>query len=1249
MRKFVFKLLIIIPGALLLFSCNTAPEAPPFPKTDLGYEQPVVKPFKMPKPDTLQWEAAKLKPLPEIKFDWDKLPTKPFDIGKAEPLEGEIETRPFYFDSLPSTPFNLEKLPEKKLKIKVVELGDPDIKKAGSLEKIPGTSRGVMSANFNFGLTGNPMNILRDKDGMLWIATNYGIARYDSENIEMYSTQQGLNVSIVTAIMQDSKGRIWLASNERLMILDFNRKLIFDLQNLLTTPIYGFMEDKEGRVWASDGAKGYNIIELDKKLVRHMDETTEFKEPFVTPFQDNDGLIWLTSRDAIKVVDVMKKKAYLLKGDFFKSPIYNVNQGPSKRIWITNGTSLTGIMKERNKMIRLPSSPDTLAINDYVYEDGMGNVWVAFQNGSLNKYAPNLESVEKLVIDASASRPIYFPIIEDNDQQLWITDLVNSRLHRINMNNGRPGNFTFGDMPGSTLVWSTVHARDGKVWIGTRRGIEVYDPVKKELKHLGTETGLKIDYLPAIMEDSKGRIWAYGNSRGVAIIDPQKESIQFLSKEQGLKTDTIPRVVEGPDHKYWLGGYRGELMTVDIDDSEIRYALQEKDVDTINSFLERDKENNIWIGWRGTGVQKINPQSNLSYFLTSDQGLLADSNFAIDFDKNNNAWISGEKGVQFLKSSRDSVYNFTTAQGLAANDVYDLEIHKDRIYAGSSKGFNILQKRKNEERKYWDIKTIDGKQGLNFLDVAQGSMSFDDQDRLWAGVENQILTVIDEIKDDTAAVKTYITGVNITDDRKEFNTGDYLDQQRQQFDTIWNSDREEFTLVREPVNEQKAQNDMEWEDLQGPYELPSELSLAHDQNYLSFDYNSLSYSNPDNVSYRYFLKGIDKTWSPITSETTSENYRDLPPGEYTFKVSSKGYNNIWSEPAEFSFSIIPPWWKTWWAYLLYALVAVAILYSIMQYRSQWLKKENRVLEERVSERTAQLQQSIHDLENTQAQLIQSEKMASLGELTAGIAHEIQNPLNFVNNFSEVNSELIEELRTEKSKKQEDRDPELEEELLNDISENEKKIRHHGQRADAIVKGMLQHSRNSSAEKELTDINKLADEYLRLSYHGLRAKDKTFNAAMKTNFDESLPKVFVAPQDIGRVILNLINNAFYAVTDKKKKTNDPSYEPTVVVSTAQTVKFIEINIEDNGFGIPDEVKDKIFQPFFTTKPSGQGTGLGLSLSYDIIKTHGGLLILKTKHGVPVLTNGTAEADLQEGTIFTIQLPKTRNGKTKTQKV
>ncbi|MGC4034632.1 MAG: ATP-binding protein [Chitinophagaceae bacterium] len=281
-----------------------------------------------------------------------------------------------------------------------------------------------------------------------------------------------------------------------------------------------------------------------------------------------------------------------------------------------------------------------------------------------------------------------------------------------------------------------------------------------------------------------------------------------------------------------------------------------------------------------------------------------------------------------------------------------------------------------------------------------------------------------------------------------------------------------------------------------------------------------------------------------------------------------------------------------------------------------IKQMKDELEVQVAERTAELtkqkeelEHALLDLRSTQDQLIQAEKMASLGELTAGIAHEIQNPLNFINNFSEVNTELITEMDTELT------NGNLEEVKLisSDLKQNLEKIIYHGKRADGIVKGMLQHSRKSTGQKEPTDINELADEYLRLAYHGLRAKEKSFNATFKTDFDKSIGAINVVPQDLGRVFLNLVNNAFYAVTEKKKE-HPQGYEPTVEMYTKKIGNKVEIRVKDNGQGIPQSVADKIFQPFFTTKPTGQGTGLGLSLSYDIItKGHGGELKVQSEEG------------------------------------
>ena len=315
-------------------------------------------------------------------------------------------------------------------------------------------------------------------------------------------------------------------------------------------------------------------------------------------------------------------------------------------------------------------------------------------------------------------------------------------------------------------------------------------------------------------------------------------------------------------------------------------------------------------------------------------------------------------------------------------------------------------------------------------------------------------------------------------------------------------------------------------------------------------------------------------------------------------------------------------------YFLFTGLFILLLIGGFLYRNNQLEKKSK---RQLQEKNKVIEQTLSNLQSTQAQLIQSEKLASLGELTAGIAHEIQNPLNFVNNFAEVSAEMLDEMHQELEKG----DTTEAIAIATDLKTNLQKIHHHGQRASSIVKGMLEHSRASTGVKEPTDLNALADEYLRLAYHGLRAKDSSFNATLETHFDPDLPLVSLIPQDIGRVLLNLINNAFYAVAERSRSTvgaplaGAQSYEPTLTVSTKKLENAIEICVQDNGPGIPEAIREKIFQPFFTTKPTGQGTGLGLSLAYDIVvKGHGGVLEVQSEEG--------------EGTEFVIQLPTKKNG-------
>ncbi|HTB30861.1 MAG TPA: HAMP domain-containing sensor histidine kinase, partial [Bacteroidia bacterium] len=415
------------------------------------------------------------------------------------------------------------------------------------------------------------------------------------------------------------------------------------------------------------------------------------------------------------------------------------------------------------------------------------------------------------------------------------------------------------------------------------------------------------------------------------------------------------------------------------------------------------------------------------------------------------------------------------------------------------------------------------------------------------------------------------------------------------------------------------------------YPVPVNLILPNKFKNITIDFTAIETGKPKQVMYQYKLEGYDKDWSPSGNGTTAV-FGNIPEGSYIFKLKALSPAGVWSSTS-YNFTVLPPWYRTWWAFLIYILSFVLTILYIIRRRSVILLKQNRRLEHKVRLRTNEviqqkeaielqrddLEQAISKLKVMQAQLIHTEKMASLGELTAGIAHEIQNPLNFVNNFSEVNKEMIVEMKEEL--KSGNNKGALT--IANDIELNEDKINHHGKRADAIVKGMLQHSQSGSGSKEPTNINSLADEYMRLSYHGVRAKDKDFKAELVSHFDRDLPKIDVVPQDIGRVLLNLFNNAFYAVHQKQKNTGN-DYKPEVIVTTTTENGQVVIKVKDNGAGIPDAIKAKIMQPFFTTKPTGEGTGLGLSLTYDmVVKGHGGTIDMNSKEG--------------EGSEFIITLP------------
>lgn len=1210
---FIFKrVVVLLPVlAVCLSGCWTSSDQVPFPEKETEFTTPKTRAFTFSEPVAIEWKVLgrdSIQPPATRKFSLDKIPSKPFSLGGAKPLALPMAEKKFDWNSLPDTAFDVNALPGDTLKNKRIQLLPPRVIISAPPTSTAGLSPGFMDAS-PIGLPGTARDFLKDPSGALWIATNKGLCRYDGTYLEIYGQEQGLPDVDLVSLFRDKDNRIWIgALRGDVFVLDEQKGTLEQLEDQFPSKIdvvFNIIQDDEGRMWMACQGLGVFIYDPQTRIQRHFNSGNGLgNNSSLEVIKDHEGRLWITTFNGVVILDLKTKrrKTFDQRSGLLNNVVISLLQASTREIWIAGLDGATIVDVKKGTLRYLGTDQKILTGGDGksiagLMEDTSGKIWMGSATGVAYAYDLKRQQLERFTVNPGHT---IFHIGEDHDGQIWIgseagiTPVFNDEL-------GRPGNFTKADGLGNTSIWTTLEAKDGKIWMGTSNGINVYDPQTESIQYITTKEGLTRTRSSYLLEDSKGRIWVGSNGRGMEIIDLKNGTIQNIENAHGIHDAGGTILYEAAEEGYlWVGTAAGNVYRYNPEE-RVQQRIRNMPASWKDSYansMQRDSQGQLWV-LSGAGVIVIDEKRSTMRFLSEEQGLVGNITTAALEDRHHNMWIATSTGIDIVNSTRDSITSLTTSEGIADNATFTLNERNGQIYAGTSNGLSIITPviAKGKVTTY-QITNLRKPQGIGALDFAENSSMFSKNGKYWAGVEEVVLLVMDSITLNPKPGTPYIAAINLNEKRNDFRNRASL--------------APDHYLIK---------NKITWDSIETVFYIPQNLVLPYDQNYLSFNYSGMQLSNPDKVRYRYLLEGIDKNWSAITDKVVTENYRDLPPGHYTFKVASRGINGRWSKPASVSFTITPPWWKTWWAYVGYSFLFFGAVTAYVRLRSRSLKRQNQLLEEKVVSRTNELQQSLNDLQETQRQLIQSEKMASLGELTAGIAHEIQNPLNFVNNFADVNKELISEMKQE-----------LDagniagaKELAENISENEEKIIYHGKRADAIVKSMLQHSRASTSKKEPTDLNALADEYLRLAYHGLRAKDKSFNASMKTDFDSSLGKINVVPQDLGRVILNLITNAFYAVAEKKaqevKNVPGTTYEPTVTVSTRHLGHKVEIRVADNGNGIPKHIVDKIFQPFFTTKPAGQGTGLGLSMSYDIVtKTHGGELKVATTEG--------------QGTVFSI---------------
>ncbi|MBN2173874.1 MAG: hypothetical protein JW731_07075 [Bacteroidales bacterium] len=1088
-------------------------------------------------------------------------------------------------------------------------------------------------------------------------------AQLDADKLMQFDELKG---TPIRDIQPDSEGNIWIATQSGLIKFDGYKYTRFhpnisDSTTMGELLVYALYPDQQKYLWIGAQEAVYRYNPENRSFTRFPFQDLTGVEPGNTAnitdiAYNNRGRIYFSAYILFGGEGIQglfyydeKKKAmlpYALPEGINITSVYYMTTDPFGNIWMVTDSGFFK-MDTLNQLHEIIPCPDNncLEPNEGIMNmasDSTGKLWLVSTHNNFYTYEPATNELRRKKMDLPLSGDIfnlYADILIDEKQDIWLT----SAQGLVRYDHKKSVYEVFDPSSTDRLLRDQANSLAfddfGNLWIGTESvGLLKYNPRSLLGSFVWDDNDPKSitsGWVKKMIEDDNGDVWVATSApqhAGISRLDLKTKKVYptpYTDISTSFNWDNVYDAMS--KGKMLISAFFSGYHILDYRDMSVNDTILSGLHDSLYlANIIRDSRSNIWF-CTYSGLFKQSPDSDkkIHLDLTTIPGTNATSDNVTDLFESpgSGLWIMTDNGL-FLydyDSGEISKHGGDQEKGqvFPSQDINSFYQGPDGIcWVGTWQGGLC---RYNPETG--EIKTYTTNEGLPSMSI-QGILGDEKHRALWISTFAGISRFsIDEEQFNNFSLKDGIQGLLYADGQSlKTSTGYFLFGGNNGITYFNPDDIAENTMPPITSITDFKVGDQTYKILPGEANANNPFDLSHSQNNISIEYTGVQYDDPVKNKFAFMLENYDKSWREVGNQR-SAYYYNLPPGSYTFKVKAANSHGVWNkEPVTLSFTISPPWWRTWWAYAIYILLFATAIIAFDRFRKRrLLEKERQLAKEKELVQAREIEKAYTELKATQKQLIHSEKMASLGELTAGIAHEIQNPLNFVNNFSEVNIELAGDLREEIKKG----DLNEADELAKNIIQNEEKINQHGKRADAIVKSMLQHSRTSTGKKEPTDLNALADEYLRLSYHGMRAKDKSFNADFITDFDPDLPKIGVVPQDIGRVLLNLINNAFFAVHERSKE-GETGYKPAVSITTQLTAIPIAIGsqlviaIKDNGIGIPPEIKDKIFQPFFTTKPTGQGTGLGLSMSYDIVtKGHGGELLVESKQG--------------EGSEFIIKLP------------